>query len=101
MTGIDQHDQYYRVRQHWARLLDQADPTDTKHVAYLKDKLSAATAVIERRQQMSEPRIICSWCGRDLGPAIGCEYDTHGICAECARRFRQKARQGRDHGRKK
>ena len=45
--------EYTRVMQDWQRLLDQADPSDVEQIAYLKDKLSAATAVVERRQQMS------------------------------------------------
>ncbi len=35
-------------------------------------------------------RMICSWCGRDLGPS-GTAQDSHGICADCDRKLREKA----------
>ena len=28
-------------------------------------------------------RIICAWCGRDLGPIYGTYEDSHGICEPC------------------
>jgi len=34
-------------------------------------------------------RIICSWCGRDLGPYDG-EGDTHGICGDCLKKELEK-----------
>lgn len=36
-------------------------------------------------------RMICAWCKRDLGPAPGCEADSHGICAPCAEKARGEA----------
>jgi len=35
----------------------------------------------ERR--LTAGRYICSWCGKDMGPAPT-EQDSHGICDECA-----------------
>lgn len=32
---------------------------------------------------LSLGRIICSWCGKDMGPA-STDMDTHGICSTCA-----------------
>lgn len=41
----------------------------------------------------SGPRLICAWCSppRDLGPAPGCDGDTHGICQACAARAAAEA----------
>ena len=41
-----------------------------------------------------EGRFICAWCGRDLGPS-GTERDSHGICSECDRKLREKAKEGK------
>lgn len=35
-------------------------------------------------------RMLCAWCGRDLGPR-GTDADSHGICADCERKLRQQA----------
>lgn len=35
-------------------------------------------------------RIICAWCGRDLGPS-GTRDDSHGVCAACEARLRERA----------
>ena len=37
--------------------------------------------------------MICAWCKRDLGPAPGCEADSHGTCAPCAEKARGEAGQ--------
>lgn len=47
-------DQYQRVMKNWERMLELVNTTDTAQIAYLKDKLSAARAVVERRQAMAE-----------------------------------------------
>lgn len=36
-------------------------------------------------------RFVCAWCGRDLGPS-GTREDSHGICAECERKLRERER---------
>lgn len=30
-------------------------------------------------------RILCAWCGRDLGPS-GTDENSHGICNKCLRK---------------
>lgn len=29
------------------------------------------------------PRLICAWCDADLGEAVGCSDNSHGICKLC------------------
>ena len=29
-------------------------------------------------------RVICSWCGKDMGPAKT-DMDSHGVCKDCAK----------------
>jgi predicted amidophosphoribosyltransferase len=43
-----------------------------------------------RIDALKQGRMICAWCGRDLGPS-GARADSHGICAECERKLRQQA----------
>lgn len=31
-------------------------------------------------------RVICAWCGRDLGPYSG-DGDTHTICGDCLKKM--------------
>ena len=40
-------------------------------------------------------RMICAWCGRDLGPS-GTAQDSHGICAACDAKLREKAQRQRE-----
>jgi len=32
-------------------------------------------------------RIICAWCGKDLGPSYGTRENSHGICPDCAEKL--------------
>jgi len=37
-------------------------------------------------------RAYCAWCDCDIGPApADCWWDTHGICADCDRKLRERA----------
>jgi hypothetical protein len=36
---------------------------------------------------LHRPRMICAWCRADLGAAVGCPGDSHGICAACQARY--------------
>jgi hypothetical protein len=47
--NLRQDCQFYRSMKSWERTLAQADPADTSHIAYLRDKLSTARAVVEAR----------------------------------------------------
>jgi len=42
------------------------------------------------------PRLICAWCNKDLGEAVGCAGDSHGICKDCMRRELAKLEGGND-----
>ena len=42
------------------------------------------------------PRMICAWCGKDMGEAVGCSADSHGICKNCMRRQLAKLEGGND-----
>jgi hypothetical protein len=42
---------FYRSMLHWQKLVNKADPDDTNHAAYLREKLSTAKAVVEARRR--------------------------------------------------
>jgi len=42
--------------------------------------------------------VICAWCGADLGEAVGCSDDSHGICKACmARELAKLDEEARKH----
>jgi hypothetical protein len=48
--------------------------------------LGAAQQELQRQQEQcsceSGARVVCAWCGKDLGPS-DTDGDSHGICEDC------------------
>ena len=46
----------------------------------------------DTKKQPANGRMVCSWCGKDLGPS-GTVDESNGICPKCFERvFKPKAR---------
>lgn len=43
-------------------------------------------------------KIVCAWCGKDLGekPPLEDKETTHGICEECAAKFKESIGEQKD-----
>jgi len=51
--------------------------------------------MVEDEERKWGGRVICAWCGKDMGPSPTPE-DSHGICPECGRRLLEQARRERE-----